>query len=63
MGERPMSIIMYTRDGYMWAQLLRAGRPNVASGDWFKRTTEQYREEASTSIADSAVNGDDVKGQ
>ncbi len=40
-----------------------SGRPNFASGDWLKGTTEEYREEPSTSIADSAVNGDDVKGQ
>ncbi|MEP7153492.1 MAG: lipocalin-like domain-containing protein [Nitrospira sp.] len=63
MGERPMGSIMCPSDGYIWAQLLRAGRPNFASSDWFNGTTEEYREEASTYIADSAVNGDDVKGQ
>lgn len=33
MGEAPMSIIMYTQDGYMSAQLMRCGRQNFASGD------------------------------
>jgi len=51
MGECPTGIIMYTPDGYMSAQLMRSGRPNFASGDWFNGTTEEYREEASTYIA------------
>ena len=51
MGERPMGIIMYTPDGYMSAQLMRSGRSNFASGDWFNGTTEEYRKEASTYIA------------
>jgi hypothetical protein len=46
LGERPMGIIMYTPDGYMSAQLMRSGRPNFASDDWFNGTTEEYREEA-----------------
>ncbi len=63
MGERPMGTIMYASDGYISAQLMRSGRPNFASGDWFNGVTEEYREDASTYIAYSAVNGDDVKGQ
>lgn len=58
-----MSLIMFRPDGYMSAQLMRCDRQNFASGDWFNGTTEEYREEASTNIAYSAVNGDDVKGQ
>jgi hypothetical protein len=61
MGERPMGIIMHTLDGYMSAQLIRSGRPNFASGGWFHGTTEEYQEEPSTYIADSAFKGDDVK--
>jgi lipocalin-like protein len=58
-----MSIIMYTPDGYMSAQLMRCGRQNFASVGLFNGTTEEYGEEASTYIAYSAVSGNDVKGQ
>lgn len=58
-----MGSIMYTPDGYTSAQLMRSDRPNFAFGDWFNGATEESREEASTYIAHSAVNGDDVKGQ
>lgn len=51
MGEEPKGIIMYTPDGYMSAQLERPGRPNFVSGDWFKGTTEEVKEEASGYIA------------
>jgi hypothetical protein len=51
MGETPMGIIMYTPDGYMSAQLMRPNRRPFASGDWFKGTTSEYEEEATTYIA------------
>ena len=42
---------MYTPDGYMSAQLERPGRPPFASGDWFKGTAEEIKEEAAGYIA------------
>ena len=51
MGKKPEGIIMYTPDGYMSAQLMRPGRSDFASGDWFKGTPEEYSEEASAYIA------------
>jgi hypothetical protein len=51
MSERPMGIIMYTPDGYMSAQLSKPGRKPFASGDWFKGTDDDYKQEASTYIA------------
>ena len=51
MSEQPLGIIMYTPDGYMSAQLSRPDRTPFASGDWFKGTDEEYKQEASTYIA------------
>jgi Lipocalin-like domain len=51
LGERPLGIIMYTPDGYMSAQLSKPDRPPFDSGDWFKGTDEDYKQEASTYIA------------
>jgi hypothetical protein len=51
LSERPLGIIMYTPDGYMSAQLSKADRPAFASGDWFKGTDDDYKQEASTYIA------------
>ena len=51
MSEQPQGIIMYTPDGYMSAQLSKPDRKPFASGDWFKGTDEDYKNEASTYIA------------
>jgi len=51
MSEQPMGIIMYTPDGYMSAQLSKPDRKPFASGDWFKGTADDYKQEASTYIA------------
>lgn len=51
LGEHPEGIIMYTPDGYMSVQLMRPGRKNFASGDWFRATPEEFAEEASGYIA------------
>jgi hypothetical protein len=51
MSEKPMGIIMYTPDGYMSAQLCMPDRRPFASGDWFKGTDQDYKQEASTYIA------------
>ena len=51
LGEKPQGIIMYTPDGYMSAQLMRPGRRNFASNDWFKGTPEEFVEEAAGYIA------------
>jgi len=50
MGERPTGIIMYTADGYMSAQLMRANPGHFAS-DWFKATSEEYARVASAYFA------------
>ena len=46
MGTEPQGIIMYIRDGYMSAQLMRPGRPLFAPGDWFRGTDEEFKREA-----------------
>src|SRR3974377_755376 len=51
MTEQPLGIIMYTPDGYMSAQLSKQKRTPFTSGDWFKGTNEEYKQEASTYIA------------
>src|SRR5258707_2711720 len=51
LDEKAEGIIMYTPDGYMSAQLMRPGRRNFASNDWFKGTPEEFLEEASGYIA------------
>ena len=53
MSENPMGITMYSPDGYMSAQLMHPDRKNFASGDWFNGTDEEYKQEASTYIADT----------
>ena len=62
MGEKPEGIIMYTPDGYMSAQLMRPGRRQFASGDWFSGTDQEIKEEALGYIAYSGVfHTDEVK--
>lgn len=51
MSEKPVGIILYTPDGFMSAQLMKPGRKPFASGDWFKGSDQDYRQEASTYIA------------
>ena len=51
MGKEPQGIIMYTPDGYMSAQLMHPGRPAFASGDWFRGTDKEIKEEALGYIA------------
>ena len=51
MGERPTGILIYTPDGYMSAQLMRANPGHFASADWFKTTSEEYARVASTYFA------------
>jgi hypothetical protein len=51
MGENVQGLIMYTPDGFMSAQLMTAGRPGFASGDWFDGSDEEYRAEAGGYIA------------
>ena len=51
MGDTPQGIILYTPDGYVSAQLMRPGRPQFASGDCFRGTAEEIREEALGYIA------------
>jgi hypothetical protein len=43
LGEDATGLIMYTPDGYMSAQLMRAGRKPFGSGDWFNGTPEEYQ--------------------
>ncbi len=51
MSEKPMGIIMYTPDGYMSAQLSTPNRKPFASGDWFKGSDDDWKQEGSTYIA------------
>ena len=51
MGEKPQGIIMYTSDGYMPPQLMQPDRPPFASGDWFRGSDEEFKEEALGNIA------------
>ncbi|MCU1324915.1 MAG: hypothetical protein JWN34_285 [Bryobacterales bacterium] len=51
MGEEPLGMIIYTADGYMSAQLMRSGRQDFASGDWFRGSDEELRNEALGYIA------------
>lgn len=51
MSEKPQGIIMYTPDGYMSAQLSTPDRKPFASGDWFKGSDEDWKQEGSTYIA------------
>lgn len=51
MGEKPQGIIMYTPDGYMSAQLSTPNRKPFASGDWFKGSDDDWKQEGSTYIA------------
>ena len=63
MGEKPNGIILYTRDGYMSAQVARSGRRFFASGDWFNGTPEEVREGASGYIAYSGPFHTDEENQ
>ncbi len=62
MGEKPQGLIMYTSDGYMSAQLMHPDRPPFASGDWFRGSDEEFKEEALGYIAYSGpFHTDEVK--
>jgi hypothetical protein len=49
MGEEPQGLIMYTPDGH--TQLMHPGRPRFASGDWFRGSSEEIKEETLGYIA------------
>jgi len=51
MGTSPKGIIMYTPDGFMSAQLSKPDRKLFASGDWFKASDAEFRDEATSYIA------------
>src|SRR3974377_2165974 len=51
MSGKPMGVNHYTPAGFMSAQLMKPDRNPFASGDWFKGTDEEYKDEASTYIA------------
>jgi hypothetical protein len=55
LGEAPRGIIMYTPDGYMSAQLMLPERPAFASGDWFRGSDEEVKQEALGYIAYSGA--------
>lgn len=62
MGERPVGLILYTRDGYMSAQIMHRDRAAVA-GDWTDLSPEEYRHEAETYFAYSGpFHVDEEKG-
>ncbi len=51
MTKNPKGIIMYTPDGFMSAQLSKPDRKPFASGDWFKATDHEFKDEATSYIA------------
>lgn len=51
MGTSPKGIIMYTPDGFMSAQLSKPDRKPFASGDWFKASDAEFKNEATSYIA------------
>lgn len=63
MGHTPMGLIMYTPDGFMSAQLSQSDRKTFASGDWFKATDDEFRNEAMTYIAYSGPFNVDEQNQ
>jgi hypothetical protein len=63
MGENVQGLIMYTPDGFMSAQLMTAGRPGFASGDWFDGSDEEFRAEAGGYIAYSGPYAVDEEDQ
>lgn len=50
-GQDAVGYIMYTEDGYMSANLMKANRPNFAVGDLLGGTTEEKVRAAETYIA------------
>jgi hypothetical protein len=51
MGTSPKGIIMYTPDGFMSAQLSKPDRKPFASGDRFKASDYEFKDEATSYIA------------
>ena len=51
MGENPQGLILYTRDGYMSAQVGRGGRPHFVDSDPYGGTAEEYAAAGATYIA------------
>jgi len=50
-GPRPQGFLIYTRDGFVSAQLMKPGRPAFHSPDWHHGTSEEYQESGSGYIA------------
>ena len=50
-GPKPEGFLIYTKDGYVSAQLMRPGRSLFQSADWLAGTAEEYRESGSGYIA------------
>jgi hypothetical protein len=42
-GPDPQGFLIYTADGFVSAQLMRAGRPAFHSLDWHQGTPEEYQ--------------------
>jgi hypothetical protein len=63
LGENAKGIILYTPDGYMSAQLMRVGRPEFASGDWFRGTLDEYRAAAGYIAYSGQFHVDETKGE
>jgi hypothetical protein len=51
LGERPLGLILYTRDGYMSVQMQRPERPAFAAANLLRATPEEYAAAGSTYIA------------
>jgi len=50
-GPRPEGFLIYTREGFVSAQLMKRGRARFKSHDWHRGTLDEYREAGSGYIA------------
>ena len=51
MGDAPEGLILYTKDGYMSAQLSAPKRPYFAGGDMYRGTPDEYVDAGTTYLA------------
>jgi hypothetical protein len=50
-GPEPEGVLIYTPDGFVWAQLMKPGRSRFESHDWHGGTADEYRQAGSGYIA------------
>jgi len=62
LGEDATGIIIYSSDGFMSSQIMRAGRPEFASGDWFRGTLQEYHQAGSYIAYSGPFDVDEERG-